>query len=69
MAKTLVPDSLIVDNSPCFPRNYHLKTDIEDFHWYNAFPHQSEAFAATARAFAGHALMDLAPLRRSKTRR
>jgi beta-galactosidase/beta-glucuronidase len=30
-AKTLVPDSLLVDNSPCFPRNYHLKTEIEDF--------------------------------------
>ena len=70
MAKTLVPDSLVVDNSPCFPRNYHLKTDIEDFHWYNGFPHQNEAFAATARAFAGHAPMDLvATRRRSKTRR
>ncbi len=54
-AKALVPDSLLVDNSPCFPRNYHLKTDIEDFHWYNGFPHQNEAFAATARAFAARA--------------
>jgi Glycosyl hydrolases family 2/Glycosyl hydrolases family 2, sugar binding domain/Glycosyl hydrolases family 2, TIM barrel domain len=54
-AKALVPNGLVVDNSPCFPRNYHLKTDIEDFHWYNGFPHQNEAFAATARAFAGRA--------------
>ncbi len=54
-AKTLVPESLLVDNSPCFPRNTHLKTDIEDFHWYNGFPHQNEAFAATTRAFAGRA--------------
>ena len=54
-AKTLVPDSLLVDNSPCFPRNYHLKTEIEDFHWYNGFPHQNDAFAATTRAFAGRA--------------
>ncbi len=54
-AKALVPDSLLVDNSPCFPRNYHLKTDIEDFHWYNGFPHQNEAFAATAQAFAARA--------------
>jgi hypothetical protein len=54
-AKALVPDSLVVDNSPCFPRNYHLKTDIEDFHWYNGFPHQNEAFAATTRTFAAHA--------------
>src|ERR1700729_958474 len=54
-AKTLVPESLLVDNSPCFPRNYHLKTEIEDFHWYNGFPHQNDAFAATTRAFAGRA--------------
>lgn len=54
-AKRLVPESLVVDNSPCFPRNYHLKTDIEDFHWYNGFPNQNEAFAATARAFAAGA--------------
>ncbi len=53
--KALIPESLLVDNSPCFPRNYHLKTDIEDFHWYNGFPHQNEAFAATTRAFAARA--------------
>jgi hypothetical protein len=28
-AKTLIPSSLLVDNSPSFPRNYHLETDIE----------------------------------------
>ena len=60
-AKTLVPDSLLVDNSPCFPRNYHLKTDIEDFHWYNGFPHQNEAFAATTRAFASRAAWTYSP--------
>jgi hypothetical protein len=54
-AKALIPNSLLVDNSPCFPRNYHLKTEIEDFHWYSGFPHQNEAFAATTRAFAGRA--------------
>ncbi len=60
-AKTLVPESLLVDNSPCFPRNYHLKTEIEDFHWYNGFPHQNEAFAATTRAFAGRAAWTFSP--------
>jgi hypothetical protein len=60
-AKTLVPDSLLVDNSPCFPRNYHLKTEIEDFHWYNGFPHQNEAFAATTRAFADRAAWTFSP--------
>jgi hypothetical protein len=60
-AKTLIPNSLLVDNSPCFPRNYHLKTDIEDFHWYNGFPHQNEAFAATAHAFADRAAWTFSP--------
>jgi Glycosyl hydrolases family 2/Glycosyl hydrolases family 2, sugar binding domain len=60
-AKTLIPDSLLVDNSACSPRNYHLKTDIEDFHWYNGFPHQNEAFAATTRAFAGRAAFTFSP--------
>jgi hypothetical protein len=60
-AKTLVPDSMLVDNSPCFPRNYHLKTEIEDFHWYNGFPHQNDAFAATTRAFAGRAAWTFSP--------
>jgi hypothetical protein len=60
-AKTLVPDSLLVDNSPCFPRNYHLKTDIEDFHWYNGFPHQNDAFTATTRAFADRAAWTFSP--------
>ena len=54
-AKALAPGSLIVDNSPCFPRNYHLKTDIEDFHWYNGFPHQNDSFAATTSEFARRA--------------
>jgi len=54
-AKTLVPNALAIDNSPCFPRNYHLETDIEDFHWYNGFPHQNAAFDATTRAFAERA--------------
>jgi Glycosyl hydrolases family 2/Glycosyl hydrolases family 2, sugar binding domain len=60
-AKALIPESLLVDNSPCFPRNYHLKTDIEDFHWYNGFPHQNEAFAATTRAFAARAAWTFSP--------
>ncbi len=60
-AKTLIPDSLLIDNSPCFPRNYHLKTEIEDFHWYNGFPHQNEAFAATTRAFASRPAWTFSP--------
>jgi hypothetical protein len=35
--KRLDPTRLVVDNSPCFP-NFHVKTDIDDFHNYFAFP-------------------------------
>ena len=35
--KALDPTRLVVDNSPCF-NNFHVKTDINDFHNYFAFP-------------------------------
>ena len=60
-AKREVPGSLVVDNSPCFPRNYHVKTDIEDFHWYNGFPHQTADFRATTEAFARRAAFVWSP--------
>ena len=53
--KKLVPTSLVVDNSPCFPRNYHVKTDIEDFHWYQGFPLQNEQFEKVTNDFAARA--------------
>ncbi|MGI4880986.1 MAG: glycoside hydrolase family 2 protein [Janthinobacterium lividum] len=31
------PSRLIVDNSACFP-NFHVKTDIEDYHYYRGVP-------------------------------
>ena len=60
-AKAQVPGALVVDNSPCFPRNYHVKTDIEDFHWYNGFPDQTAAFQATSQAFARRAAFAWSP--------
>lgn len=50
--KARVPQSLLVDNSPCFPRNYHVKTDVEDFHWYNSWPSQNAWFARITGEFA-----------------
>ena len=35
--KSLDPTRLVVDNSPCCD-NRHIITDINDFHWYSAFP-------------------------------
>jgi hypothetical protein len=43
---------MVVDTSPCFPRNYHVKTDIEDFHWYTGFPLHNAHFDQLARDFA-----------------
>jgi hypothetical protein len=60
-AKSAVPGSLVVDNSACFPRNYHVKTDIEDFHWYNGFPHQTAEFRSTTEAFARRASFPWSP--------
>ena len=60
-AKALVPNSLVVDNSPCFPRNYHLKTDIDDFHWYNGFPHQNDQFSKLTQEFAARAAWTWSP--------
>lgn len=59
--KQLVPQSLVVDNSPCFPRNYHVKTDIEDFHWYNSWPSQNAWFQKVTDEFAGRPAWSFSP--------
>ena len=59
--KQRVPQSLLVDNSPCFPRNYHVKTDIEDFHWYNSWPSQNAWFARVTDEFAARPAWTFTP--------
>lgn len=59
--KAFVPTSLVVDNSPCFPRNYHVKTDIEDFHWYNGWPAQNADFQRHADEFAARPKWTFSP--------
>jgi len=49
--KALDPTRLIVDNSPCFP-NFHIKTDIDDFHNYFAFPDKFRNMQAWVSEFA-----------------
>ncbi len=39
--KATVDDRLIVDNSPCAP-NFHVETDIEDYHFYAVIPEMRE---------------------------
>ncbi len=42
-AKSIVPGWLVVDNSACCD-NFHMASDIADFHHYNAIPDYAEDF-------------------------
>jgi beta-galactosidase/beta-glucuronidase len=48
------PLRLVVDNSACFP-NYHVKTDINDYHFYRTAVDRREEWEALTREFAGAA--------------
>ncbi|HDT12463.1 MAG TPA: hypothetical protein ENO01_02280 [Candidatus Marinimicrobia bacterium] len=50
-AKSKATDRLIVDNSACWG-NFHLKTDINDYHTYWAIPDNHEKFRETVRDVA-----------------
>jgi hypothetical protein len=43
-AKELDPTRLVVDNSACQP-NFHLRSDINDFHLYRAIPDQHQEWS------------------------
>jgi len=51
--KTKDPNRLVVDNSACSP-NFHIETDIEDFHNYFAFPDKFNYMKAWTADFAHH---------------
>ena len=51
--KALDPTRLVVDNSPCHS-NFHVKTDLADFHYYRSVPERrAEWDALTAEYAAG----------------
>jgi hypothetical protein len=50
--KQLDPHRLVVGNSPCFG-NFHVITDIEDFHNYYAIPDHYREWRDWVRTFAG----------------
>jgi glycosyl hydrolase family 2 len=55
--KRLDPTRLVVDNSPCnMPggRNFHLRTDIEDYHIYFQIPDHFHKWNSWVRDFAQH---------------
>ncbi len=52
--KAAVPGWLVVDNSPCCD-NYHLKSDVADFHQYNAIPDHAAMFRQVVDDLASRA--------------
>lgn len=50
-AKALDPTRLVVDNSACHP-NFHVATDIEDYHHYRVLPDHAREWDAWVADFA-----------------
>ncbi|MDF0663619.1 MULTISPECIES: glycoside hydrolase family 2 TIM barrel-domain containing protein [unclassified Rhizobium] len=48
------PLRLVIDNSACFP-NVHVKTDINDYHFYRTAVDRREEWERLCREFAGNA--------------
>ncbi|HYE64410.1 MAG TPA: hypothetical protein VD966_02435 [Pyrinomonadaceae bacterium] len=51
---------LVVDNSPCC-ENFHLRTDIDDFHRYNSIPDQHQDFDRWVAEFAARPPWSFSP--------
>ncbi|MCX7846259.1 MAG: hypothetical protein N2312_06565 [Dictyoglomaceae bacterium] len=49
--KSLDPTRLVVDNSPCIP-NFHIKTDLEDFHFYTSIPDHAPKWEDLIKGFS-----------------
>jgi len=58
--KELDPTRLIVDNSPCWP-NFHIQTDLEDYHHYRAIPGHRCEWDDFVSAFANRPDWTFAP--------
>jgi hypothetical protein len=55
LCKKLDPTRLVVDNSACpsqWGPNFHVKSDIDDFHVYANIPDQAQTFAQTIEQFS-----------------
>lgn len=46
------PTRLVVDNSACIP-NFHVESDIDDYHYYAAVPEMAGEWSDWVRSFAG----------------
>ncbi|MEO5807876.1 sugar-binding domain-containing protein [Devosia sp.] len=52
--KALDPTRLISDNSACFP-NFHMKSDLNDYHYYRSVPERREEWDDLTTQFANNA--------------
>jgi hypothetical protein len=52
--KAADPSRLVVDNSPC-NGNFHVKTDLNDFHYYRSIPERRSEWDKLTEEFAGGA--------------
>ncbi|MHA6691360.1 glycoside hydrolase family 2 protein [Devosia sp. A449] len=55
------PTRLVVDNSACFP-NFHVKTDLNDFHYYRSVPERRQEWDDITSQFAAGADWTFSPL-------
>lgn len=54
------PTRLVVDNSPCAP-NYHIKSDIDDYHYYRSIPERRGEWDQITREFSNGAEWSFSP--------
>ncbi|WP_375451800.1 glycoside hydrolase family 2 protein [uncultured Devosia sp.] len=52
--KQLDPSRLVSDNSACFP-NFHVKSDLNDYHYYRSVPERREEWDDLTEQFANSA--------------
>jgi hypothetical protein len=52
---------LVVDNSACFP-NFHMKTDLNDYHYYRSVPERRQEWDDITAQFASGADWTFSPL-------
>jgi Glycosyl hydrolases family 2, TIM barrel domain/Glycosyl hydrolases family 2/Glycosyl hydrolases family 2, sugar binding domain len=58
--KRLDPTRLVVDNSACHS-NFHVKSDINDYHYYRSVPERREEWDKLTEEFAGAAKWTYSP--------
>jgi hypothetical protein len=58
--KALDPTRLVVDNSPCIP-NFHVKTDLNDYHYYRSVPERRAEWERLTEEFAAGADWTFSP--------